>query len=173
MLSAGSSPLEACSSSSTRPDARSPLEWVRSSASARYDRVTARFHSSLARHPPAIQEASMTHSADAGGRPLLPAGGVSGLVRPDHQRARRHRSGARRDCSTASWWPCWSIPRRRRFSPVDERVSILRDVPGSPAVEVDTFDGLLVDYVERRRPTSSCAGCARSPTSTTSSRWRR
>ena len=34
---------------------------------------------------------------------------------------------------------------------VEERVSILRDVLNDlPAVEVDTFDGLLVDYVERR-----------------------
>jgi pantetheine-phosphate adenylyltransferase len=34
----------------------------------------------------------------------------------------------------------------------DERVDIARAVFGSlPNVEVDTFDGLLVDYVERRR----------------------
>jgi pantetheine-phosphate adenylyltransferase len=35
---------------------------------------------------------------------------------------------------------------------MQERVEIARDVfKGMPNVEVDTFDGLLVDYVERRR----------------------
>lgn len=35
---------------------------------------------------------------------------------------------------------------------VDERIEITRAVfRGHPNVEVDTFDGLLVDYVERRR----------------------
>src|SRR5712692_5791419 len=35
---------------------------------------------------------------------------------------------------------------------VDERVEIARAVfANQPKVEVDTFDGLLVDYVERRR----------------------
>ena len=35
---------------------------------------------------------------------------------------------------------------------VEERVAILRDVlKDLPDVEVDTFDGLLVDYVERRK----------------------
>ena len=34
----------------------------------------------------------------------------------------------------------------------EERVAIVRDVfRGRPNVEVDTFDGLLVDYVERRK----------------------
>lgn len=34
---------------------------------------------------------------------------------------------------------------------IDERVEMIRDVvAGRPAVEVDTFDGLLADYVKRR-----------------------
>src|ERR1019366_6306988 len=41
--------------------------------------------------------------------------------------------------------------KARLFS-LDERVEITRAVfRGHPNVEVDTFDGLLVDYVERRR----------------------
>jgi pantetheine-phosphate adenylyltransferase len=54
----------------------------------------------------------------------------------------------------------------------DERVAMIaevfRDLPG---VEVDTFDGLLVDYARGAAP-RSCAACARCPTSNTSSRWR-
>ena len=35
---------------------------------------------------------------------------------------------------------------------VDERVDIAREVfRGNPSVEVDTFDGLLVDYARRKR----------------------
>jgi pantetheine-phosphate adenylyltransferase len=35
---------------------------------------------------------------------------------------------------------------------MDERVEIVRSAfKGKPSVEVDTFDGLLVDYVERRK----------------------
>ena len=35
---------------------------------------------------------------------------------------------------------------------VQERVEIMRDVfKGRPNVEVDTFDGLLVDYIEKRK----------------------
>jgi pantetheine-phosphate adenylyltransferase len=38
------------------------------------------------------------------------------------------------------------------FFPADERVSMIREVfHDEPRVEVDTFQGLLVDYAERRR----------------------
>jgi pantetheine-phosphate adenylyltransferase len=44
------------------------------------------------------------------------------------------------------------------FSP-DERVAIIREVfAGEPGVEVDTFDGLLVDYVTRKRATAIIRG---------------
>ena len=54
-----------------------------------------------------------------------------------------------------------------------ERVEIAREVFKDHAnVEVDTFDGLLVDYVGGGRPASSCAGCAPSRTSSSKCRWR-
>jgi len=55
---------------------------------------------------------------------------------------------------------------------MDERVEIARDVfKSQPNVEIATFDGLLVDYVEKRRR-SSCAVSGRSRISNSSSRWR-
>ena len=42
---------------------------------------------------------------------------------------------------------------------VDERVSIIREVCASrPSVEVDTFDGLLVDYARRKGATALIRG---------------
>ena len=58
------------------------------------------------------------------------------------------------------------------FTP-DERVAIIREVFREyPNVEVDTFDGLLVDYARRRRASAIVRGCAPCRTSSTSSRWR-
>ena len=55
----------------------------------------------------------------------------------------------------------------------DERVAIIREVFREyPNVEVDTFDGLLVEYARRRRASAIIRGCARCRTSSTSSRWR-
>ena len=71
--------------------------------------------------------------------------------------------------------------RRRRSSTrdktplftVDERVAMIREVfRGLPNVEVDTFDGLLVDYARHKGAQRSSAGCAPCPTSSTSFRWR-
>ena len=57
---------------------------------------------------------------------------------------------------------------------VPERVEIAREVFAAwPNVEVDTFDGLLVDYARQQaRRASSSAGCARSRISSTRCRWR-
>ena len=56
----------------------------------------------------------------------------------------------------------------------DERVAIIREVfANMPNVEVDTFDGLLVDYAPRRGAIAIVRGvCAARPTSNTSCRWR-
>ena len=44
------------------------------------------------------------------------------------------------------------------FSP-DDRVSLIREVfAGQPAVDVDVFDGLLVDYAQRRQATAIVRG---------------
>ena len=41
---------------------------------------------------------------------------------------------------------------KRPLFPVEERVAMVREAfAGDPRVEVDTFDGLLVDYVARRK----------------------
>ncbi len=43
-------------------------------------------------------------------------------------------------------------PNKKPLLTVDERVALLREVcKGLPQVEVDSFEGLLVDYVRRRR----------------------
>ena len=42
-----------------------------------------------------------------------------------------------------------------------------------PNVAVDSFHGLLVDYCRRTASPRSSRACGRSPTSTTSCRWRR
>ena len=43
-------------------------------------------------------------------------------------------------------------PGKQPLFSVDERVAIVREVfAGTPNVEVDTFQGLLVDYVRRRK----------------------
>src|SRR6188508_2341723 len=56
---------------------------------------------------------------------------------------------------------------------VSERVEIAREVfKPYPNVEVDTFDGLLVEYARRKRAGSSSAGSGRSPISNTRCRWR-
>ena len=57
---------------------------------------------------------------------------------------------------------------------VDERVAMIREVFNDHAErEVDTFNGLLVDYAQRKkRAACSSAACARCRTSSTSSRWR-
>src|SRR6187402_987464 len=42
-------------------------------------------------------------------------------------------------------------PAKSPIFSVDERVAMVRDIVGAmPAVEVDTFDGLLADYVARK-----------------------
>ena len=57
---------------------------------------------------------------------------------------------------------------------VDERVAMIREVFRDRAdVEVDTFDGLLVDYARRKGAHAHHPrACAPSPTSSTSFRWR-
>jgi pantetheine-phosphate adenylyltransferase len=48
---------------------------------------------------------------------------------------------------------------KRPFFTVAERVAIIREVcHGQPAVEVDTFEGLLVDYARHRRATAIVRG---------------
>jgi cytidyltransferase-like protein len=58
--------------------------------------------------------------------------------------------------------------------PLDERIRLVREaVAGVPNVRIDVISGLLVDYLRGGSARASCcAGCARSPTSNTSSRWR-
>ena len=56
---------------------------------------------------------------------------------------------------------------------MQERVEIVREVfRGQPNVEVDTFDGLLVDYVERRQRDVIVRGLRACRTSRPNSRWR-
>ena len=63
-------------------------------------------------------------------------------------------------------------PEKQPLFTVEERVQIIREAYGGESrIKVDTFSGLLVDYGRRSGPPSSCAACARSPTSNTSSRW--
>jgi len=51
-----------------------------------------------------------------------------------------------------------NVNKRCLFSPA-ERVALLREVLGDdPRIEVDTFSGLLVDYVQRRGATSVLRG---------------
>ena len=55
--------------------------------------------------------------------------------------------------------------------PQAERVELAREVFADvPGVEVDTFDGLLVDYGARRGAARSCAACAALQTPTTNCR---
>jgi pantetheine-phosphate adenylyltransferase len=50
-------------------------------------------------------------------------------------------------------------PGKTPLFSIDERVSMIRDaVGGRPAVEVDTFDGLLAEYVRRRGATAVVRG---------------
>jgi pantetheine-phosphate adenylyltransferase len=49
----------------------------------------------------------------------------------------------------------------------EERLALIRETVDDKRVDVRTFDGLLVP----RAPPSSSAGCGRSATSSTSSRW--
>jgi len=56
---------------------------------------------------------------------------------------------------------------------MSERIEIARSVfREAPNVEVDSFDGLLVDYVHSRARRPSSAVCGPSRTSSTSSHWR-
>jgi pantetheine-phosphate adenylyltransferase len=56
---------------------------------------------------------------------------------------------------------------------VQERVDIAREVFRERAnVEVDTFDGLLVDYARSKQAGSSSKACARCRISSTRCRWR-
>jgi pantetheine-phosphate adenylyltransferase len=53
-------------------------------------------------------------------------------------------------------------PQKQPWFSVEERVGMVRDViaplPDAGQVEVDTFDGLLVDYVRRRRAAAVIRG---------------
>jgi len=50
-------------------------------------------------------------------------------------------------------------PAKSPLFSVDERKSIIQEVFASrPSIEVDTFDGLLVDYARRRRATAVVRG---------------
>ena len=93
----------------------------------------------------------MTHNADAGGR--LPSrlavcpGSFDPLTNGHVDMIRR----AARLFDRVVVAVLVNASKTPLFS-VDERVAILRDVlKDLPALEVDTFDGLLVDYVERRQ----------------------
>jgi pantetheine-phosphate adenylyltransferase len=56
---------------------------------------------------------------------------------------------------------------------VAERVETIRELVGDDGFcRVESFSGLLVDFVDKMGARRSCAACARSPTSSTSSRWR-
>jgi pantetheine-phosphate adenylyltransferase len=58
------------------------------------------------------------------------------------------------------------------FSAKERLAMILPNLAALPNVSATTFGGLLVDFAGSRRPTRSSAGCARSPTSSSSSTWR-
>lgn len=61
---------------------------------------------------------------------------------------------------------------KKPFFSIDERVDIAREVLGHyPNVEVQSFGGLLKDFVRDGAGASSCAACAPCPTSNTNSRW--
>src|SRR3954463_9017062 len=63
-------------------------------------------------------------------------------------------------------------PAKDAVFSVDERVELLKEaVNGDPRVQVKTFDGLLVKFAQEQGMTPCCAACARSATSSTSSRW--
>jgi pantetheine-phosphate adenylyltransferase len=60
-------------------------------------------------------------------------------------------------------------PKKQFLFPLEERLEMLKiSMQDFPNVEADAFDGLLVDYAERR----GAAACARCPISNSSSRWR-
>ena len=64
-------------------------------------------------------------------------------------------------------------PGKKPLFTSEERVAmILPNIAQFPNVAATTFGGLLVDFAVTRRPTRSSAGCARSPTSSSSSTWR-
>ena len=56
---------------------------------------------------------------------------------------------------------------------LDERVEIIREVfAAQPNVEVDTFEGLLVDYAQQKHASVIVRACGRFRISSSSSRWR-
>jgi pantetheine-phosphate adenylyltransferase len=56
---------------------------------------------------------------------------------------------------------------------VGERIEMIREiVAGDPAIDVRSFQGLLVDFARESGASLIVAGCARSRTTSTSCRWR-
>ena len=65
-------------------------------------------------------------------------------------------------------------PAKQPLFTLEERQAMLKEATiGMASVEIDAFSGLLVDYARRRQVTAIVKACGRSPTSTTSPRWRR
>jgi cytidyltransferase-like protein len=64
-------------------------------------------------------------------------------------------------------------PNKRPLLSLTQRVELLREVcAGLPNVEVDRFEGLLVDYVRRRNASLIIKGYASCRISNTNFRWR-
>ena len=63
-------------------------------------------------------------------------------------------------------------PSKSGLFSVEERMELIRQVVGDdPRVRVDSFSGLLVNYVRDSGAPSSCAVCGPCRISSTSSRW--
>jgi phosphopantetheine adenylyltransferase len=76
---------------------------------------------------------------------------LSRLVRPAHQRARGHHPAWVEAVRSHRDRILLNIEKSPLFT-VQERVEIAREVfHAYPNVEVDTFDGLLVEYARRKR----------------------
>ena len=101
---------------------------------------------------------------------------LPGQLRPGHQRPRRHHHPHLRTSSTGSSSASSTTrcARRRRCSrPRSARRFIEEATADLANVEVQIFSNLLVEFArEQRRHRRSSRACGRSPTSSTSSRWR-
>ena len=162
--------------SSTRGGASRRASTARASREVTSGDSALAFYAHRARSGRPYTEPAMT-SLSSGVRarmPQRPLAVYPGLVRPADQRSRGYHRARRAALRSDHRRDSGERARRRRCSrrPSGSRWS--REVFARTAdVEVETFDGLLVDYADRRQAQRlSCAGCERSRTSNTSSRWR-
>ena len=79
----------------------------------------------------------------------VPSGSLSGVVRSVDERSRGYHRARHPSLRKIIIAILVNAEKSPLFS-MQERVDIVRETFRQPNVEVDTFDGLLVDYVERR-----------------------